>query len=102
MSFAYVMTNSHISRALLKFAVNTEVLTVNLLPKINPFERVVLDAAAEVSVETGIDSYAVGGHVRDLLLNRPTKDIDIVCVGSGIEFAKQVAQKFTPVPKVAY
>lgn len=60
-----------------------------------------LDAVAEVSAETGIDSYAVGGYVRDLLLQRPTKDIDIVCVGSGIAFAQQVAKKFSPVPRVA-
>lgn len=64
-------------------------------------ERVVLDAAGEVSAETGIDSYAVGGYVRNMLLNRPTKDIDIVCIGNGIEFAKKVAGKFSPVPNVA-
>lgn len=76
-------------------------MIAELLHKISPVERVVLEAAAEVSAETGTDSYAVGGYVRDLLLNRPTQDIDIVCVGSGIEFAKKVAKKFAPVPKVA-
>jgi putative nucleotidyltransferase with HDIG domain len=39
----------------------------------------------------GIDSYVVGGYVRDLILNRPNKDIDFVCVGSGIELAKTTA-----------
>lgn len=76
-------------------------MIAELLHKISPVERVVLEAAAEVSAEAGTESYAVGGYVRDLLLNRPTQDIDIVCVGSGIEFAKKVAKKFTPVPKVA-
>jgi len=76
-------------------------LTEKLLHKIPPVERVVLDAASEVSSETGIDSYAVGGYVRDMLLERPTKDIDIVCIGNGIEFAKNVAAKFSPVPNVA-
>jgi poly(A) polymerase len=42
----------------------------------------------------------VGGYVRDKILQRPTKDIDIVCVGSGIEFAKKVAAKFQPKPNV--
>ncbi len=56
---------------------------------------------SEVSAETGVDSYAVGGYVRDIFLNRPTQDIDIVCIGSGIDFAKKVAKKFSPVPRVA-
>ena len=76
-------------------------MTTELLHKIPPQERVVLDAASEVSAETGTDSYAVGGYVRDILLNRPTQDIDIVCIGNGIEFAKKVAKKFSPAPRVA-
>jgi len=54
----------------------------------NPvFERVA-QAARSLSVET----YVVGGFVRDLILKRPSKDIDIVCVGSGIALAERVAQ----------
>jgi len=63
-------------------------------------EQAVLNAAAAVSKEQGIESYAVGGYVRDKILQRPTKDIDIVCVGSGIEFAKKVAAQFQPKPTV--
>jgi len=76
-------------------------LTEQIIHKIPPKERVVLEAVSEVSEETGIDSYAVGGYVRDVLLNRPTQDIDIVAIGNGIEFAKKVAKKFSPVPRVA-
>lgn len=76
-------------------------MTGHILHKIPPRERVVLEAVSEVSEETGIDSYAVGGYVRDILLSRPTQDMDIVCIGNGIEFAKQVAKKFSPLPKVA-
>lgn len=43
-----------------------------------------LNQTAEV---LNVRAYLIGGFVRDLLLKRPCKDIDIVCVGSGIEFA---------------
>ena len=36
----------------------------------------------------GVECYVVGGYVRDLFLERPSKDIDVVVVGSGIEVAK--------------
>ena len=39
----------------------------------------------------GLETYVIGGYVRDLLLKRPSKDIDIVCVGSGIALAEKVA-----------
>lgn len=38
----------------------------------------------------GIEAYVVGGFVRDLLLNRPSKDIDFVCVGNGARLAEEV------------
>ena len=57
-----------------------------------------ISACAE---ELGIESYVIGGYVRDVLLNRKEpKDIDIVCVGSGIELAKKVAKKLKGKPKV--
>jgi putative nucleotidyltransferase with HDIG domain len=43
--------------------------------------------------EHNIDGYLVGGYVRDLVLNRPSVDIDVVCVGDGIAFAKLFAEK---------
>lgn len=55
-------------------------------------------AAAELQVET----YLVGGFVRDKILGRATKDADIVCVGDGIELANAVARHFKPVPPVSY
>lgn len=44
----------------------------------------------------GRELYVVGGYVRDLFLNRPSKDYDFVTVGSGIELAKEVARNFGP------
>lgn len=54
----------------------------------NPIFKIVADAAKSLNVP----AYVVGGFVRDLILNRPSKDIDIVCVGSGIELAELVAK----------
>jgi len=55
----------------------------------NPIFKIVADSAHELAV----DGYVVGGYVRDLLLKRPNKDIDFVCVGSGIEWAERVGKK---------
>ena len=44
---------------------------------------------SDASDDLGVDSYIVGGYVRDLFLGRHIKkDIDIMCVGSGIELAQ--------------
>ena len=48
---------------------------------------------SKVAGELGLDTYLIGGYVRDLLLRRPSKDMDVVTVGSGIELAKAVAQR---------
>jgi poly(A) polymerase len=47
---------------------------------------------AQCAQELGVEAYVIGGFVRDLILKRPSKDIDIVSVGSGIELAEQVAK----------
>jgi poly(A) polymerase len=45
-----------------------------------------------VADQLQLETYVVGGFVRDLLLERPSQDIDIVCIGSGIGLAKAVAE----------
>ncbi len=46
---------------------------------------------AFASNELGYKSYVIGGYVRDILMHRPSNDIDVVTVGSGISLAKKVA-----------
>ena len=61
-----------------------------------------LEIVAKVAQETQVETYVVGGFVRDLILKRPSKDIDLVCVGSGIELAEAVAQQLPGKPQVNY
>ncbi|HEV7350609.1 CCA tRNA nucleotidyltransferase [Telluribacter sp.] len=51
----------------------------------------IFETVARAARELGVDAYVIGGFVRDLLLKRTGKDIDIVCVGSGIDLAERVA-----------
>ncbi|MDH6357153.1 HD domain-containing protein [Parabacteroides sp. PF5-9] len=48
---------------------------------------------SEIADELQLEVYVIGGYVRDIFLNRPSKDIDIVVVGSGITLAKAVANR---------
>ncbi|HEY4618415.1 MAG TPA: HD domain-containing protein [Flavobacterium sp.] len=61
----------------------------------------IFEVISQASQELNIESYVIGGFVRDLLLNRDfKKDIDIVAVGSGIELAQKVSQLLPNKPKV--
>ncbi|MEP4495353.1 MAG: HD domain-containing protein, partial [Ekhidna sp.] len=53
----------------------------------------IFSVVSETAIEIGSPTYVVGGYVRDLILKRPSKDIDFVCVGSGINLASSVAKK---------
>jgi len=55
----------------------------------HPVFRVV----AAVSEEMKVPAFVIGGFVRDLILKRYSQDIDIVVLGSGIDFAHEVARK---------
>jgi poly(A) polymerase len=52
----------------------------------------IFKAIQSVADKLQLETYVVGGFVRDFLLGRPSKDIDIVCIGSGIELAQALAQ----------
>ena len=50
--------------------------------------QLVADTAKTLQMET----YVVGGYVRDLILHRYVKDLDFVCVGDGVALAEAVAK----------
>ncbi len=66
------------------------------LDKVSLFETI--GASAD---KLGLETYVVGGYVRDLILKRPGKDIDFVCIGDGILLANEIARNFSPKPAVS-
>jgi tRNA nucleotidyltransferase (CCA-adding enzyme) len=61
----------------------------------------IFEVISQASQELNVESYVIGGFVRDLLLERNfNKDIDIVAVGSGIALALKVSQLLPKQPKV--
>ncbi len=53
----------------------------------------VFKVASEIVTEMNLEAYVIGGYVRDLLLERTSKDIDIVVIGNGLDLAKAIAAK---------
>ena len=47
----------------------------------------------DVADEMGVECYVVGGYVRDIFLERPSNDIDVVVVGSGIAVAEALKKR---------
>lgn len=56
-------------------------------------KKKIFRTVGEIADGMGRECYAVGGYVRDLIICRPSKDIDFVSVGSGIEIAEAVAAR---------
>ncbi|GEP97861.1 CCA tRNA nucleotidyltransferase [Chitinophaga cymbidii] len=65
-------------------------------------EKELFECVAKAARQVGVPCYLIGGFVRDKLLNRGTKDMDIVCVGDGIALAHRVAALLGPAIKVNY
>lgn len=55
----------------------------------HPVFKLIADCAKDL----GVDAYVIGGYVRDIFLHRPSKDIDILAIGRGIELAELVHQR---------
>ncbi|HEV8079276.1 MAG TPA: HD domain-containing protein, partial [Chitinophagaceae bacterium] len=67
----------------------------------NDKELSILTKIASAANELHMPCFLIGGFVRDKIIGRVTKDIDIVCVGDGIALAEKVAQKFKPAPQIS-
>ena len=67
---------------------------------IKPYERKIFELIKLTAEELGYPTYVVGGFVRDRMLARESKDMDIVCVGSGIELAENLASRLRPIPRI--
>ena len=65
-------------------------------------ELVIFDKIAQAATTLAMPCYLIGGFVRDTIIGRKTKDIDVVCIGDGIELAHTVALQFTPKPQVGF
>jgi len=57
-----------------------------------PWVQRLISAARNVADRLGVSAYLVGGMVRDLLLERPNEDVDLVVEGDGIAFAEALAE----------
>lgn len=68
--------------------------------QIRPDERKIFSIISDAAQSLGVPAYVVGGYVRDRLLARPSKDLDIVCVGSGIDLARAVGNSLRPRSRV--
>ena len=68
---------------------------------LNKIEYPVFKMVSEAAYRLGREVYVVGGYVRDIFLQRNSKDIDFVTVGSGIELASEVARILGPKAKVS-
>lgn len=58
-----------------------------------PLDDKIFAIVGQTADELGMECYLIGGYVRDVLLKRPSKDMDFVVVGSGIDMATAVAKK---------
>jgi len=63
-------------------------------------EHKIFHIISEVADNLQVPAYVIGGFVRDLVLKRPSKDIDVVCVGNGIALAEAVSKALPDKPKV--
>jgi poly(A) polymerase len=53
----------------------------------------IFNIVKDIADKEGLTCFVIGGFVRDLIMERPSKDIDIVVLGSGIDLARKVARR---------
>ncbi len=64
-----------------------------MIDKKHPLSQPIFERISRIVDRLGIEAYVVGGYVRDYYLNRPSTDIDIVVVGSGVELAEELGRE---------
>lgn len=70
--------------------------------QLNRAEATLLQVIREAAAALKMPAYLIGGFVRDKIIGRPCKDVDIVCVGDGIALAHAVAARLSPNPQVHF
>jgi len=65
----------------------------------NALNNEIFNIISDIADEAHQECYVIGGFVRDLLLHRPSKDIDILVVGNGIELAEKVVNQLKQLNK---
>jgi poly(A) polymerase len=67
---------------------------------IKKLQHSIFQEISKVADQMQLETYVIGGFVRDLYLKRKSKDIDIVTIGSGIELAQKVSENLKNKPQV--
>jgi poly(A) polymerase len=67
-----------------------------------PVTQSIFDHIRDIADTLNQPTYLIGGYVRDLVMKNPSKDIDIVTVGDGLELATLVAKQLGKQAKVSY
>jgi poly(A) polymerase len=70
--------------------------------KLSSYEEDLFQKLSIAAQKLQMPAYVIGGFVRDKILGRKTKDLDVVCIGDGIALAHEVASVFKPRPKVNF
>ncbi len=70
--------------------------------ELSSYETLIARRISQKAGELGVPAWIIGGFVRDKILDRPTDEIDVVCIGDGIALAHAVAESFRPKPPVSY
>ncbi len=70
--------------------------------KLTDREQLIFNKISNAATSLNVKTFVIGGFVRDKIIDRSTKDADIVCLGDGIELANEVAKLFSPKPTVSF
>ena len=70
--------------------------------ELSSYEALIARRIGKMADEANIPAWIIGGFVRDKILGRPTGEMDVVCIGDGIELAHAVANSLRPKPQVSF